>query len=69
MSPNGLLKRCLNCQLKKIAQKWAYVYWFAFLDVAAPVGEGRLHAHGAVEPLEVGGALDGPRAEPVQGRG
>ena len=35
------------------------------VDVAAPVGEGGLHAHRAVEPLEVGGALDGPRAEPV----
>ena len=36
------------------------------VDVAAPVGEGGLHAHRTVEPLEVGGALDGPRPEPVE---
>ena len=39
------------------------------VDVAAPVGEGLGHTHRTVEPLEVGGALDGPRAEPVVGRG
>ena len=35
------------------------------VDVGVPVGEGLLHAHRTVEPLEVSRPLDGPRAQPV----